>query len=209
MATPITPPQEVGQPAEAGFSTNMYLKHPKMGRLQFTFRGATSRDWGQVLEDVDRFSHYMVEKGWKFDGETEMAPAPAPDPAAQIAMQEGNNSLASELQAAAAQVPPAPDGKQWLTYNAAFVRILPQPEDKITIEFYGDDRKKPRNDFPALKANKWDVGRAIGLMKHVTSHDVTKPAEFALRCTVYYLEGKEYTGTNGQKGHYKDIYHVR
>jgi hypothetical protein len=62
-------------PAEAGFSTNMFLNHPKMGRLQFTFRGVTSHDWGVVLEDVDRFLRYMSEKGWKFDGEKADAPA--------------------------------------------------------------------------------------------------------------------------------------
>lgn len=66
-------------PAEAGFSTNMFLNHPKMGRLQFTFRGATSRDWGSVLEDVDRFLHYMRDKGWLFDGENK-APAATPAP---------------------------------------------------------------------------------------------------------------------------------
>jgi hypothetical protein len=69
MSEPTTPTQEVRQPAEAGFSTNLFLNHPKMGRVQFTFRGATSADWGVVLEDVDRFMRYMRDKGWIFDGE--------------------------------------------------------------------------------------------------------------------------------------------
>jgi hypothetical protein len=73
--------QETVAPAEAGFSTNMFLNHPRMGRLQFTFRGATSHDWGNVLEDVDRFLRYMSEKGWKFDGEKTEAPSPAQPPA--------------------------------------------------------------------------------------------------------------------------------
>lgn len=68
MIDTTTPQQDVERPAEAGFSTNMYLNHPVMGRLQFTFRGATSRDWGKVLLDVDSFAHYMKEKGWYFDG---------------------------------------------------------------------------------------------------------------------------------------------
>jgi hypothetical protein len=67
-------------PAEAGFSTNMFLNHPKMGRLQFTFRGATSHDWGVVLEDVDRFLRYMSDKGWKFDGEKAEPPAQSQQP---------------------------------------------------------------------------------------------------------------------------------
>lgn len=76
-----TPSQEStpNQPNEAGFSTNLYLTHSRMGRVQFTFRGATSRDWGSVLEDVDRFLQYMHGKGWKFDGEPAAA-APAGNP---------------------------------------------------------------------------------------------------------------------------------
>jgi hypothetical protein len=83
MLDQTTPSQDVGKPAEAGFSTNMYLNHPRMGRLQFTFRGSTSRDWGTVLEDVDRFLKYMSEKGWKFDGEKPEAPAPQQPPEPQ------------------------------------------------------------------------------------------------------------------------------
>lgn len=75
MTEPTTPKQEVAQPAEAGFSTNLLLNHPIMGRQQFTFRGATSADWGIVLEDVGRFLHYMREQGW-MDGEN-AAPEPS------------------------------------------------------------------------------------------------------------------------------------
>ena len=74
----ITPLQEIAQPAEAGFSTNMFLNHPMMGRVQFTFRGATARDWGMVMEDVGRFLHYMKDKGWNFDGYAAAKPAEAP-----------------------------------------------------------------------------------------------------------------------------------
>ena len=63
------------QPSEAGFSANMYLNHDKMGRVGFTFRGATSQDWGTVLEDIDKFLHYMHDKGWKFDADVQ-PPAP-------------------------------------------------------------------------------------------------------------------------------------
>lgn len=65
-----TPKQESKVPNEAGFSMNMYLSNEHMGRVQFTFRGATSDEWGIVLEDVGRFAAYMKEKGWRFDGES-------------------------------------------------------------------------------------------------------------------------------------------
>ena len=97
----------------------------------------------------------------------------------------------------------------WNIYPASFVKILPQPDNKVTIEFYGKDRKQPHNDYPELKVNKWDVAQAAGLMKHVTSADVSKAAEFSLNCSVYWLEGKEYTTKDGGKGHYKNVSHVR
>ncbi len=76
-----TPTQEAEplQPAEAGFSCNMFLSNEVMGRVQFTFRGATSADWGRTLEDIDRFAHFMREKGWKFDGEARVQSAPVCD----------------------------------------------------------------------------------------------------------------------------------
>lgn len=60
--------QTILQPTEAGFSTNLFLNHPMMGRVQFTFRGATSQDWELVLLDLDHFLRHMKEKGWNFDG---------------------------------------------------------------------------------------------------------------------------------------------
>lgn len=137
------------------------------------------------------------------------APAPQPDPAAKIALEAGNKQMATELQAQAVEVPPAPAGTQWNVYRAAFVKILPQPDDKVTVEFYGKDRKTPHNDYPELKINKWEISNAQGLMRHVTSADVQKPAEFALDCSVYWLDGKEYTSTGGEKRHYKNVHHVR
>ena len=73
MTEQTTPTQEVekkrDQPYEAGFSTNFFLNHPKMGRLQFTFRGATSGHWGEVLRDLRGFLEHMRGDGWIFDGE--------------------------------------------------------------------------------------------------------------------------------------------
>ena len=172
----------------------------------------TVRGWegGAVLGAIGKAKEVIASINGKPAGNRPVqAPAPVPDIAAKIALEEGNKQMASELQAQANEVPPAPDGKQWNTYSAAFVKILPQPEERVTIEFYGKDHKQPHNDYPELKVNKWTLAQAAGLMKYVTSADVSKPAEFALNCTVYWLEGKEYTSTNGEKRHYKNVSHVR
>jgi hypothetical protein len=36
-------------------------------------------------------------------------------------------------------------------YHCVKLVILPRPEDKLELDFYGDDRKSPFNDYPTLK----------------------------------------------------------
>jgi hypothetical protein len=203
-----TPTQEAKQPAEAGFSCNMFLTSEIMGRVQFTFRGATSADWGATLEDIDRFAHYMREKGWKFDGEKPVASPPAVSAPVRIAKEEGNAPLAQATAQAEEEVPAPPAGKEWIIFAANSVKVLPQPDNKVTLEFYADGKK-----FPGVKVNKWKIENANGLMKHVTSEDMAKAADYKLDCLVYYTEGAEgkMVGTDGveKKFHYKDVAHVR
>jgi len=195
------------QPAEAGFSTNMYLAHPIMGRQQFTFRGAVSDEWGFVLKDVERFCETMRAKGWKFDGEVNAAlpTAAAPTPPADVKI------VATEYKAAAAEmqkeyetVGNPPTGKTWIMFDATIVKVLPQPDEKVTLEFYAPDKK-----FPGVKVNKWKIPAADGLMKYVTSESMAKAAEYKLPCRVYYTEGAEGKTADGKVFHWKDVSHVR
>lgn len=137
------------------------------------------------------------------------APPPTPDPAARIAQEAGNAPLSAELQAQANEVPAPPGDQAWQITECVFVKILPQPDDKVTIEFYGNDKKQPHNDYPGVKVNKWKSEQAAGLMKYVTSADISKAAEFSLPCKVYWTEGKEYTKPDGSTGRYKNVAHVR
>jgi hypothetical protein len=57
--------------------------------------------------------------------------------------------------------------------------------------------------------NKWPWEGATGLLRHVTSADVAKPATLSLKCRVYYTLGKQFTLDNGKTGNYKDVHHVR
>lgn len=195
-----TPTQESKQvPNEAGFSMNMYLSNEIMGRVQFTFRGATSDEWGLVLEDVDRFAHYMREKGWKFDGEKPQLPqASAPIQNPTVAQITGEPIYED------ADIGEPPDGKKWITFDANIVKVLPQPDNKVTLEFYADGKK-----YPGVKVNKWKVESVAGLMKRVTSEPMDKAAEYRLNCRVYYTEGAEGKTADGKTFHWKDVAHVR
>lgn len=182
-------------PTEAGFSFNFQVTHELMGTAQATFRRARSNEWPYAMNDAKNFSQYAVKNGWKFKPGPQAAPPPKSAP-----VEAEDNPQPKEVQSA--DVPPAPDGKAWLTLDVARVVVKPEPGDLVTIEFYA-----PGHKWPDLKANKWKIERAQGLMKHVTSHDVRKAADLSLACVVYYLNGKEKADKPGE--FWKDVYHVR
>lgn len=188
-------------PPEAGFSLNAQFGAGKViTGGQITFRTVNAQDWRMAF---DEFESLAKERGWKFAPAAIPAEPPAPNRAATIAREAGNETAAKAIEQAAAVVPLPPDGKTWLTLDAVRILLLPQPDTRIKIEFYADGHK-----FPDLKTT-WTAEQIAGLLKHVTSQDVTKAADLALRCRVYYTLGKEYQKPDGTKGNYKDIAHVR
>ena len=79
------------------------------------------------------------------------------------------------------------------------INILPQPDNKVTIEFVKEGLK-----WPVAKINKWPIDRVQEFLAEVTSQDVTKAAEVKVNCTVYWKQGKEFAPGK----HYKDILKV-
>lgn len=190
-------------PAEAGFSANFHLTHDKTGPIQFTFRGATSDEWHIVMKDVSEFTQHMKALGYRFNV-PQPAPPPAPNKAAEIVAEEGNHEAAQVIAANAERVPDPPQGKQWLVLESARTVIIPQPDGRIKIEFYALG-----HEYADLRTT-WKPEQVAGLLKHVTSIDVNKPADLALPCKVYYTLGKEYKNAKtGATGNYKDIGHCR
>ncbi len=202
-AQPETQTVKTTVPNEAGFSMNFHLTHDKTGPIQFTFRGAMSSDWDAVMHDVSKFIAHMKAIGYRFNI-PQAAPPPVPNVAAEIVAAEGNHELAQVITEQAAEVPAPPQGKQWLILEAARTIIIPQPDGRVKIEFYAAG-----HEYPDLKTT-WKPEQVAGLLKHVTSADVKKPADLALACKVYYTLGKEYKNAKtGATGNYKDIGHCR
>jgi len=198
-------PKKACPPPEAGVSVNVNFTLSTDGVTltggQITLRGEKHAD---ALDVLATLSHIISEKKWKFAKAPTAAPPPEPNKAVEIARESGNAQALAEVKQAAERVPDPPAGKTWQTLDAARVIVIPQPDGRIKIEFYEDGHK-----FPDLKTT-WKADQVAGLLKHVTSHDVTKPADLALPCRVYYTLGKEYTSAQtGQTGNYKDIAHVR
>lgn len=76
------------------------------------------------------------------------------------------------------------------------INILPQPDNKVTIEFVKEGLK-----WPVAKINKWPVERVTEFLAEVTSQDVTKAAEVKVDCVVFWKQGKEFAPGK----FYKDI----
>jgi hypothetical protein len=108
------------------------------------------------------------------------------------------------MQAENAVVPPSRKGENvpYLTMDLDVFEVLPQPDNRVTIAFYGvSDR------YPRLKINKWPLDRARALMAHVTNDDISQPTKKSLPVRVYYTTGKEKTPGSGQ--FWEDVEHVR
>ena len=79
------------------------------------------------------------------------------------------------------------------------INILPQPDNKTTVEFIKEGLK-----WPVAKINKWPSDRVQEFLAEVTSQDATKAAEVKVSCTVFWKQGKEFAPGK----HYKDILKV-
>lgn len=177
-------------PAEAGFSMNFQMAHPIVGNTQVTFRGARAGDGLRVIEQVRTFAATVQKNGWKFN-----VPAPVPEKVAQAKPENGSKAVSGQ------DVPAAPDGKDWLTVDIQQIKVLPQPDNKVKVEFWNPGRKYPEETVNGTNE------RGAGILKHVTDKDIRQPQNLSLPCRVYYILGKEKTNKPGEFWH--DVYHVR
>lgn len=165
-------------PQEAGYSTSMFLYHPQMGRVQYTFRGAMSYDWPSVMEDVGNFLRYMRDKGWVF--EAELAPKPAA-PAAPAPAASGPAPAAPQpTSGVPAPAAPAPvDTSAVNTLEVVKVKIIPQTDGKVEIQVFAADHQ-----YPDLKM-KVPMAKALSALSTTgyawTEEILSKAAEFPIR----------------------------
>lgn len=187
--------------AEAGFSVNWTMRDKHGVVCQLTMRAAGAADWLPVLAERAAMIEKALAGGWTLASAPAPATAPAPvnalpSAAEKVAREAGGEPAAQAVREALGDVPAG----EYKTIDASRLVIRPEPEGRVTLEFYADG-----HNFPDLRASKIKSDRAAGLLKHVTSADVSKAADMALKCRLYYKDGKEYKP--GQ--HYKDLEHVR
>jgi len=186
---------------ESGLSLNWSMLDKHGCPVQLTMRGVNAASWPVLFWQRASFVELATKNGWKFPNAPSLAPAPVENKAVAIAKEEGNHQLAENIQAAASDIPEPPVGKSWNTLDIARVVIVPQPEGKVKAAFYASG-----HNFADLQTT-WSAESVAGLLKHVTGHDVTKPADMALPCRVYYTLSDKIAPKSGRP--YKDIGHVR
>lgn len=86
-------------------------------------------------------------------------------------------------------------------------KILPQPDNKSTVEFWKDGL-----DFPVgAKMNKWKHDTIINALAKLTEQEIdpAKAAEYRIAGVQYWVKGNEFTITQGakkgEKSHYKNL----
>lgn len=188
-------------PPEAGFSVNFIMDDPVGCAHQITMRAAFPEEWSYVFAQMKSFKSAAQEHGWQLVSKPKATPAPPPvaNKAAQIMEEAGNHQAAAEQRQVDSAVPPSTTGKPYQTVDVSEVVITPQADGTVEVGFWNPGRKF------AEERLKWKTDRVAGLLKHVTSADVTKAQKLALPCRVYFVLGKE--KTNG--GNWHDIEHVR
>ena len=210
----VTPAPKKQDPREywAGFPEAPFSDTFKWVDEQGYEHMTTIRGWQfqTMLSTIQRATSMIADfNGRPINNRPQPAPAPFPDKAAAIAMEAGNKELAQQLQESAADVPAAPDGKEWNTTDADEVHIEPKSDGMVSVEFWRTGRKY------AEEYLKWKPDSVKGLLKHIMTVPVNddgsiKPAKLSCKCRVLYTLGKEKTGPNAKPGsRWHDVAHVR
>jgi hypothetical protein len=92
------------------------------------------------------------------------------------------------------------EGLEMMT--ASSMKILPLPDDRVKLEFWDGGQ------YPVISVNKWKIADAQGLLKHVTTQDVSKADEVKVAMKIYWEPGAEFV-FKGKTGRYKNVKHIR
>ena len=190
-------------PAEAGCSINVAFTINDEGTTvtggQLTLR---ANEYEQALDVLGCLARLMMERKWK------VASAPKPVPPAPV---KGNKAFSilkeagatpevlAAAQQATAHINPVTEVK------AVHISVEPKPGGKTSVNFFGNDRKQPHNQFADVYVTR--SAEQLGqLMPFIDPTVFEQAGEYAAVLTVgYTLSDKLNTKGNP----YKDVQYVR
>jgi len=189
-------------PPESGCSVNVSFTVNDDGTIltggQLTLR---ADKYEQALDVLAYLSHLMAERKWK------VSPAPKPAPAAK----ENNKAVAilkeagATPQVIAAVTQATAHVKPVLEIHAVYMTIEPKAGGKINVNFFGNDRKQPHNQFADIYYT-----RTLDQLKKDMPFLAPETYENADEFTVDLVVGYTLSDKPNTKGNpYKDIQYIK
>ena len=190
-------------PAESPISMNWTMYDKRGVQVQITMRaGIDAEIIKQVFNARAEFVEQVLkeERGWTMPVAPKPAPAAKENKAVAILKEAG---AAPQVIAAATQA--TAHVKPVLEIHAVHMTVEPKPGGKINVNFFGNDRKQPHNQFADIYVSR----SAEQLAKDMAFLDpkvFTGPGEYAVEMLVgYTLSDKLNTKGNP----YKDIQYIK
>ena len=188
-------------PPESGCSVNVSFVVNDEGTTltggQLTLRADR---YDQALDVMSYLAHLMTERKWKIAAAPKPAPAAKENKAVAILKEAG---AAPQVIAAATQAPA--HIKPVLEVRAVHMTVEPKPGGRVNVNFFGNDRKQPHNQFADIYVSR----AAEQLAKDMAFLDpevFTGPGEYAIEMLVgYTLSDKLNTKGNP----YKDVQYIK
>ncbi len=93
--------------------------------------------------------------------------------------------------------------------HSVFLEVIPESDEKVTLKWYGNDKKQPHNQYPDIYSKR-AIDKALELLRS-TGEDwqpelLTKPRSFSVKHTILYVDSDK---MNGKGNPYKNITELR
>lgn len=189
------PPPESGCSLNVSFTVNADGTTLTGGQL--TLRADKYEQASDIVKALDDL---MTARKWKVAPTPKAAPPAPPNKAVAILKEAG---AAPEVIAAAKQA--TAHVKETLTVNAVFMTVEPKPGGKVTLNFFGNDRKQPHNQFADLYVTR-SAEQLAKDMPYLDPEIFEQAGEYTCSLVVGYVLSDK---LNTKGNPYKDVQYIR
>jgi len=186
-------------PPESGFSMNFQIQNGLIVGGQITIREPRLQDWPNAADEYKKICERFALK---------QASAPKPAPSAPV---KDNKAVAVLKQAGAAPeviaaAKAATAGqKSVLEIHAVHMTVEPKPGGKVNVNFFGNDRKQPHNQFADIYVTRTAVQLSSD-MPFLDPEIFESAEEYAVDLTIGYTLSDK---LNSKSNPYKDVLFIR
>lgn len=185
---------------------NMLGKHGEV--FQMTLRnGITGELIVEVMKARSEFLDLALKGGYSFPAKL----GPAPSAALRQAQDTDNKAVsilkdagAPAVVVAAAKAATA-DQAQVIVVHAVYMEVEPKADGRVNVNWFGNDKKQPRNQFADIYTSRTPDGLAQA-MPFFAAEMWTKPGSYSCKLAVGYTLSEK---LNSKGNPYRDIQYIR